>query len=488
MSPDLSAFQRKFDKTLWNEKGIHDQANLTKEFLTLRGTIDVKDSAKLEADFQRKLGLSRDEWFRLLISSEAERLQLLGEACKRARVYIIPTPSGIFPAGGWLGEFVYDYGRVIESPDSFLFWSGVCVLSACIRTKLFVKFGTRRLFPNFYVILVARSGAARKGAPIKAAEEFARTLPGINLLDRTTTERLPHDLSFTMQNVGGAMQKVPCDAQGFLCAEELVAFLDDQSYNSGVIKFLTEWWDCPTSKGIRSFKHGIVQLKNICVILLGGTTPDWLQSALSHLVMGGGMLSRTVFVNEERTLKRISWPGEPDDNCKQRLVQQLNAIDAMQGEFVVTDDALAWTDVWYQGFRNYLEANESEAAAIERKQIHMIKLAMILAVSEGLPHEITPALLERAKNIMDEQEKGLPELARSLIATPLGREHLRVLDHIRKAGGTIRHSDLLRKNSPYGINKDGLKMIADTLEESDQIEIFFDKVTNAKMYKMKVRP
>ena len=492
LASDPFAFQRKFDNVIWNEGSIVEQASLIKEFIDLKDNLPIADVGKIEAAFQRKLSISRDEWFRLLVSVETERLKLLAGIWQKKNLQKSPvitgqqSSTGIYPKDGWLGEFVYDYGEVIESPDSFLFWSGVAALAATVRRKLFIKFGTRNLYPNFYIILVARTGAARKGAPIKAAEFFAKTVPDINFLDRTTTERLPHDLSYRIQNIGGQTQKVPCDANGFLCAEELVAFIGDQSYNSDVLKFLIEWWDCPDDKNTRSIKHGIIQLKNIHITLLGGTTPDWLQGALSNLVAGGGMLNRTLFIVEERTPKMIPWPQAPNDSTKQRLIQQLAHIDSLQGEFTITEDALKWTDIWYKDFRRQLESNDTEAASLERKQVHMIKLAMLLAVSEGRPFEITSSLLERSNRILKEQEIGLPEIARSLLANPIGREHIRVLDFIRKVGGKIIHSDLLRKCSPYGIDKDGLKKIAETLEESD--EIIIDATARPRIYRIKKRP
>ena len=489
---DPFAFQRKFDNVTWDERNVVEQASLIKEFIDLKDNLPIADVGKIEAAFQRKLSISRDEWFRLLVSIETERLKLLAGIWQKRSSQKLPIitsaqPSaGIYPQDGWLGEFVYDYGKVIESPDSFLFWSGVATLSAVVRRKLSIRFGTRSLYPNFYIILVARTGAARKGAPIKAAEFFARTIPDINFIDRTTTERLPHDLSYRIQTIGGQTQRVPCDASGFMCAEELVAFIGDQSYNSDVLKFLIEWWDCPDSKNVRSLKHGILQLTNLYITILGGTTPDWLQGSLSSLVAGGGMLNRTLFIVEERTPKMIPWPQAPDDNTKQRLIQQLAHIDSLQGEFVVTEEALRWTDIWYKDFRQQLESNEIEAASLERKQVHMIKLAMLLAVSEGKSFEINSELLKRADRILKEQEIGLPEIARSLLANPIGREHIRVLDFIRKAGGKIAHSDLLRKCSPYGIDKDGLKKISETLEESD--EIIIDATQRPRIYRIKKRP
>lgn len=483
----------------WDDAStIVKQAKLVTDFIHDRQKLPIQDVGQIESEFQRVLGLTRDEWFRLIASAETDRLKLLkAYAEKRARpkqpvqaqqVAAANTAqtNSIYPRTGWLGEFVYEYGKNMESPDSFIFWSGVATLSAVIRRKVSVKFGIRPLFPNFYVILVSKAGQARKGPPVIAAGILAKSIPDINFIDRTSSERLPHDLAFRIQNIGGQTTKVPSDAIGFLCAEELVTVLDDKSYNVDIIKFLIDWWDCPAQRATKTHKHGVIDLKNIHISLLGGTTPDWLQGALSHMVAGGGMLSRTVFVVEDRTAKRLSWPEAVDPTCEQRLMQQLAHIDTLTGDFIVTPDALAWNEKWYQGFRDFLEANENLASALERKQSHIIKLAMILAVSGGMAFEITPDLLEQARVIVDALDKNMPEATKMLEATTDGREILRVLEHIRKAGGDISHSDLLRKNSPYGVNRDKLRMIIDTLEETKEVEMYYDKTGNRNVKRYRI--
>lgn len=483
----IALFNLKISRCTWTKDYVIDQSKLITEFISERQNIPVSDVGILERAFQRKLSITRDEWFRLCISVETERLKLITLYWeKKLNAKTSPqtpqnTSTRIFPDGGFLGEFVYDFGRNYESPDSFFFWSGAAAISAVARRHCFVRFGVTPLYPNLYVILVGDSGKVKKATPIRAAESLVRYIPDVNFIDRTSTERLPHDLSYSSVMVNGSLQRTPIDAHGFMCAEELVAVLDDATYNAGVLKFLIEWWDCPDDKKVKTLKHGIVHLRNVCISLLGGTTTSWLQGALNNLVAGGGMLNRTIFVCEDDTPKYNDWPEPIDPAIQQRLKEQLAHIEQVNGEFIVTDKAREWNSVWYKKFRAWMKSHEEDAPSLQRKQAHMLKLAMILALSENRPMEITPELLERADKILDEQEKGLPEIARTLIATPMGRDHLRVLSQIKKAGGDISWSDLLRKNSPYGTDTDALNKIVKTLEESDQVEDYRDTKSPSKL-------
>lgn len=484
----LAEFLREIELLRWADDTIVEQSQLIHKFGVHKATLPLAEVTRIERNFLRVLSISRDKWFQLLVATQPEKAKLLKkhwETNKNIRPGLtkpstlgppplgpsIPTlPPDIYPTNGWIGEYMQDYCSVMESPDSYLFWSGAAILSAVSRRNVWTFFGPSKLFTNIYCILVSDSATARKGAPVKAAEKFASTISDVNILDRTTTERLPHDISTQVISVNGQPQSVPRDAQAFICAEELVNFLGNEHYNSGILSFLIEWWDSQDRKATRTIKHGIVELRNLHITLIGGTTPSWLEGQLHNVVAGGGMLSRTVWVCEDRTPKEIPWPIPPSESTFRHLSEWLRRISQRQGEFVVTPAAMQYNAQWYTIFRKYLQDNRDEAPAMERRQAYMIKLAMILALSEDLPLDITPNLLMRADRILSATDKGLPELAHSLLATPMGKDHVRILNQLRKNGGTMVHTDLLRLNSPYGMDSQTFKKIVGTLEESGQLK------------------
>ena len=492
----LKQLLAELDAQTWDASTTIEQGQLIKKFLIFRQNATPQESAILEMDFQRRLNITRDEWFRLLVSRETERIKLLdGIWQKHALPKLAPTAitnvststsastiSNPYPRSGWIGEYMYDFATNMESPDSFIFWSAIATLSAVVRRKVWFQFGNNKVYPNFYIVLVSKAGLARKDAPIKAAAKLAGSIPDVHFIRRTTSERLPHDLSYRIQpNPTGGTVKVPCDATAFICSQELVTFLGKKSYNEDILGFLIEWWDCQDYWDTSSISHNIVKLNNIHLTLFGGTTPTWLEGALNHIVSGGGMLRRTIFVVEDRTDKELAWPEAASAATEQRLMQQLAYIDTIQGEFIVTPEAHAWNKVWYSKFRKYLRDNPEEAEAIESKQIHMIKLAVLLALSDNAPLLITPFYLEIADKILSINEEKLPEAARILTSTPTGRDYVRVTEHIKKAGPSgIQHAELLRRNSPYGVDREFLYKITRTLEEQGTIEIKYDSKPGRK--------
>lgn len=484
---DREAINAALGNVSWTRAGITEQNRVLTLYARARSTLPLADIVAIDSAIMSAAGIGKQVFTQWLVAQDGPREGLLhahwtATAAHQATVgpplpahtpEIAAAGPGVYPTSGWLGTYMQRYCANFESPDAFLFWSGVACLSAVVRRHVFFQFGTSTIYPNFYVILVAAPGRARKGPPIDAAEFFTRTIPDINFIDRTTTQRFPHDLAYRYP--GKNRIGIEADAQGFLCSTELVSSLDDQSYNAGVIKFLLAFWDSPRQREHRTLQHGIIRLKNVHITLLGGTTPNLLQEALSHIMAGGGMLSRVIFVVEDRTSKRFSVPSPPDPVVERELVAHLAYINAVQGEIALPADALAWLNDWYTMFRDTLDlTSDAMAASLERRQAHLMKLAMILAISEDRPLALTPDLLQRADIILHETERKLPMLTTSLQATQLGKEQLRILEHIKAATagpvGFALHSDLLRRNAPYGLQVEGLSRIIDTLCQGDLIE------------------
>ena len=98
-------FSRRFAQLTWHEQTIPNQLKLIQDFIQLKSSLPIVEVAKLETDFQRLLAISRDEWFRLLISKETEQLKILKliwekkQSAKQA-IIVGPPPNGNHPPRG----------------------------------------------------------------------------------------------------------------------------------------------------------------------------------------------------------------------------------------------------------------------------------------------------------------------------------------------------------------------------------------------------
>ena len=60
----------------------------------------------------------------------------------------------------------------MESPESFFRWASYCTLSAVLRNNVWIEQGLKKIWPNIYTILIARSAALRKSVPVDLAGDL----------------------------------------------------------------------------------------------------------------------------------------------------------------------------------------------------------------------------------------------------------------------------------------------------------------------------
>lgn len=467
-------------------------------------TMPPTDWAQLHRLFAQRLGITVDQMYQLMAMHETGRAQELRKihaqrtAANYGQTILHTTPvtnvgTGLYPKGGWIGRFMYEYCDGMESPDSYLFWAGVAVLSAVTRRKFVFQFAGHTLFTNQYIFFVSKPGRARKGPPIRAAEHFAKTVPDVNMIQKTSGERLPHDLAYRFLTIGTQVQRVNAEANGFMCAEELSAFIGEEGYMRVTADYLLDWWDCPAQRKISSHKHNIVTLDNVHITILGGTTPEALEKSFPQVIIGTGMMSRVIIVAEDRSPKQSVWgaPNRVGTPIDQELTDWLAYINTRTGIFTVSPDGNQWMHQWYKQFHiDMTHADDLAVASIERKQAFIIKLAMILAISENLDTVLNVELFVRAERIITALEQRAPEVITTLSTNYEGKKFQRVLHLIKSHNPHISRAELLRGVSPYGVDKLELNRILETLEERDEIETVILQTSRKQTthYRMKGAP
>ena len=206
----------------------------------------------------------------------------------------------ILPASGWLGKYV-SFMKELEACPRFKFFSAACVLGATINNKVYIHRGSEellpKLFPNVWVILLAPPGRGHKTSTINAALNcLYQACPEVRILaDKLTPESLVKALS----EPSTATDKIrigPRDATGIIKAPELSVFFGKQQYNQGLVSLITDLYDFREEWAVETIMRGRNTLKNICISILGGSTPDWLQKMLPEDAFTGGFMSRFVLV------------------------------------------------------------------------------------------------------------------------------------------------------------------------------------------------
>lgn len=318
------------------------------------------------------------------------------------------SPSGIHSQAEVDAIFASDSARALreymqlvedtESPMSYYLWSLVAAASGLLGRRCHFDNGPfSRIYPNLYVLLMGPVGV-RKSSSISTI---------LKLTEHTTLNRGPsdtggqrHGIMTAMQGLGRphkrlklGLDSIPQIAPMLLSAaknrpsgdiflatgelgrlmgpasREMADFLDD-IYKGQDITYQT--------------KAGETRIPNTLGTLLAATTPSSLATMMPDSIVGHGLLSRFIFVFEERKRKSIPLPPQPEEVWYARYEDfkyRLTTVDSMTGGFHMSRNAADF----YSAIYGYVPAIEDPRLNdyAERRATHLLKIGMALASLRG---------------------------------------------------------------------------------------------------------
>lgn len=322
----------------------------------------------------------------------------------------------------WLGSYL-EYSQHSEAPDHFHFWTGVSCLAGAMRRQCWIDMGYFQWVPNFYIILVAPPGIVSKSTTVDIGMRLLRQVPGIKFgPDSINWQTLVMDLAecgevFLIDDLQYTMSALT------ISAKELGVFFNPNDRE--LVNALVSLWDGQQDIFKKATKtQGRDDITNPWINIIGCTTPSWISDSVPEYMIGGGFVSRTIFIYGEEKRKMSAYPidnfSDQDNNLKQQLIEDLIHITTqIIGPFTFTKDAHDWGVQWYHDFySNYREklVTGRYANSIARKQTHIHKLAMVLSASHRDDRVIDIGDLQSAESHVSEAEEYLPKVFRHIHA------------------------------------------------------------------------
>lgn len=365
-------------------------------------------------------------------------------------------------------QFLNDYMRMVEeteSPRLMHVWAALSGMSACLGRRCWFPFGPMRIFPNQFVVLVGTPGTRKSTAMgimkrqlrkstgirfapadtagqrqglveamkgVEAQKEFLNgvelavadnSLAGLTLDDVAEITDSPEEAELTTYISAADKHHI------MVTATELSRFIGQN--NLQMLDFLVTMWDGEDYE--YQTKGGLTVLKNPLINLLSCTTPVSINNSMPPAAGGQGFLSRMILVYGSRKYKSVPRPSEPNQDDVDAVRAGFNrAYYELSGEFQETPDARVYCESLYD-YR--LEINDPRFGYYhERRQDHLIKLAMALAASRG--HSIiVKEDYEEAHRILRATERGMPDALGEFGMNPLAALKQSMLDYIRQQGG-----------------------------------------------------
>ena len=335
---------------------------------------------------------------------------------------------------GWLEDLVESTSES-ETPERFMWWSGLAAISAVVGKNVWLDKHVYTLYPNIYVALISAHSGLRKGAAISAARGILkyvngehRVISGSNSIQAVIKELSQQE---TLDN-GNVVSK----AQGILMSPEFKDFLTGDESSLSYLVDLYDTHDHP-EKWTRTLKgSGREILKEPCLTLLIASNEIYFDSAIGKADTEGGFIARTFIIYESENRLYNSLIRPPSKSLdKKRAAKRLQELTALRGGFVYEGRAAEIYDQWYKdlcaaGVRG------DRTGHLARIHDHVLKVAMLMTLSETDELVLTQGIIDAAivkctENLAGvrqisvsnasgnaEQDVALPRIIKVLIHSP----------------------------------------------------------------------
>ncbi len=241
----------------------------------------------------------------------------------------------------------------------------------------------------------------------------------------------------------GRVRIGPSNATGLIKAPELSVLFGKQQYNTGLVALITDLYDFREEWSSETIMRGRNVLKNVCISILGGSTPTWLQKMLPEDAFTGGFMSRFILCEMPVTyFKRVAYPQKSNIGQKwEHIVDGLRKLLAIHGE-------VSWSPEVHKAYKNYYEnllpSGEVQRDAYqEREAEQILRVSMLLALSEGgmtleLQHFIQAKSIINA--LMTETEPRIEHLT-----THPRMQLVQDIQELLKQFGKMKESEIMKR-------------------------------------------
>ncbi len=352
-------------------------------------------------------------------------------------------------------QLYLEYVEETETPRIMHIWTALSGVGACLGRRVYFPFGFNNIYANMFVLLVGPPGS-RKSTALGIMQRRLRKTTGVRFAPEDTggqRQGLIIAIENKDENIDDADKQImqaavkaanldvfnnfqlsidPRDANViFAVASEFGSFIGNNSIE--MVTFLNKLYDGENyDYKIRANQH---VLNDPLLSFIGGTTPTNIQDCLPKSAIGHGFTSRIILVHANRKYKRIPRPSTPDS----KLERSVDGI--FKKLFYKTDGELGESKQAKQALADFYEGpsdlNDGRFVYyLDRRQQHLIKLAMNLTVARG-SMKMERSDIEEADLILRYTEKFMPDALGEYGLSPLATAKQHMVEFLIHAKGPV---------------------------------------------------
>lgn len=367
-----------------------------------------------------------------------------------------------------------DYARDGFCPDRFHKWVALSLVAAVVERKVTLKQDLIYYIPNIYVMLVSHPKQGKTTAIVRGSElieDMRKDLvPQFRVIPTRTTDAAFIDMMRIAQLIPLGGGKELKQSAGFFYADEASASALQNLYGDFVAS-LTAFYDCPRFYRDKTKGNPILtEIENACMNLLAGTTFNYLKELVNDKTVEGGFASRLLYVvSPERKVRESGWERGLvfSEDRKKKLIADLAHMNKLVGPMKPTAEWKEKYAKWQPDFdRSLIELNSASLESISaRKDMNLIKVSMLLSISEGDSLVIEGKHFDEALCLINDVYKDVPSvLSQATIADKMSQKGTTqfLAQTVKKRGGVLQKKILTSLALSHG---NEVKRVTETLDE-----------------------
>ena|SRR5215472_1970232 len=352
------------------------------------------------------------------------------------------------------------YSEGCETPELYDLWSALATLSSVVSRRVWINQGYYTIYPNLYIVLVGAPGG-RKTTAMNMCKDMLREVATVPFAATCMTKEALCKYMSTQCTKHHAVPGKPDQQKPYtpitLCLTELSHFLGTNQAH--MIDFLTTIYDQEVYDA-KTKNKGDDIIPGPYLTVLACTTPTNITRYLKEDVISGGFSRRALFAFELDEGDPIAFPAVTPTAAKawEECVKWAKALEKVVGEFVWTPEATIWYKDWYEKLFHSLRNNTDfmTRGYYKSKHIQLLKVAMLVALSESLELKLTKMHLEVSLELLDKLEKNLSKVFEGMGRNELAPVAARIVDMLEMVGQPINEK----------------KVVADFFKDADTREIY----------------
>lgn len=241
---------------------------------------------------------------------------------------------------GWINDYMIYANKISPmTPLRFHLSSALWLISSIVARRLYVPMDFARIYPNIWVLWVARSTIFGKSTSMDLTRRIARrTVPHILAAEDMTPEGLLLDMSgaepanliqMRMDDQQAWTERRNFSGQRAWTIDEFSGLLaaSSKDYNSGMLEILLKFYECADQYDRLTAGRGLQTIHNAYLSLLSASTPTAMASFLgTERLWGMGWWPRFAILVPDQ--ERPDWilPAPPTETEADALSEKLREL------------------------------------------------------------------------------------------------------------------------------------------------------------------